>query len=113
MADERGNAWRVPVDSYRGIMCLIGSRDGGKENEDPSEDGGGYEENFHTLTFMRADFSKEKPHDHPKKRSSCPAKEFDKGFVNNETANSAQGGLLGYQNKRRNVRLRNSGIRLF
>src|SRR5215475_11349032 len=41
IADERRNAWRVSVDSYRGVACLIRTRDGGEYHEHRGDDNEG------------------------------------------------------------------------
>ena len=36
-ADERRNAWRGPVDSYRGVICLSGADEMGKDHDDGAD----------------------------------------------------------------------------
>ena len=51
IADKRRSTWRVPVDSYRGVICLIGAREREEEDEQTCSDGDGREEIFHKCFY--------------------------------------------------------------
>jgi len=78
IGDKRRSSWRLAGDSYRGVIRLIGTRNGREENKHTCEDRCKYGKNFHKRLLMRPNLSKTKRFDHLK-RGPIVQKNFDWG----------------------------------
>ena len=84
IGDKRRSAWRLAGDSYRGVIRLIGTRDGREENKQTCEDRGGYGKLFINAYLWELIFQKGNA-SMISKEALCPEK-FRLAFFNESKA---------------------------